>query len=420
MAPDTLASVPWDELEHAYGPAGDVPDLLRRIPKARGNKLQELAEELWSRVLHQGTFYSASPTVARWMADALPEADAEHQEFYYTMLGDFGSSARLSFKAGRAVACCAGGDPVHAEELKQVLQKAQHQAAAALAHSRTGIRLGAASVAGAFPDRDPAVVAALRDRYCAEPEAEVRGAILEGLERTQAAVRDWAGFLRDAAAQEKDPQLLLDLRALEVSAAGAGAGRGVEQELAASFAGAGVTVCNEEATARFFAALAQLGEDREFEGLMAALAEARSDGAALFLAERLLRRVFRDGREGWGERSFGWSNPDGSPPPQPNLARMALRGIGQLLLMKLFPWIFRWNMRRAAQRPKPPGMQKIEFWGVKGAPPAIPDPLEPRQRAALEALLRCDAAWTFRTNLWSLFALPEERTALREWLTGRA
>ena len=420
MAPDTLASVPWDELEHAYGPAGDVPDLLRRIPKARGNKLNELAGELWSRVLHQGTFYSASPAVARWMAEALPEADAEHQEFYYTMLGDFGSSARLSFKAGRAIECHAGGDPVHAEELKQVLQSIQHRAAAALTHPGIAIRLGAANVAGAFPDMDPAVVAALRDRYFAEPEPEVRGAILEGLDRTQAAVRDWPGFLRDAAAQEKNRQMLLDLRALEVSAAGAGAGRGAEQELAASFAGAEVSVFNEEATARFFEALAQLGEDREFEGMLAALAGAKSDGAALFLAERLLRRVFRDGREGWGQRSFGWTNSDGSPPPPPNLTRMALWGIGQLLLMKLFPWIFRWKVRRAAKRPKPPGMQKIDFWGVQGAPPAIPDPLEPRQRAAREALLRCDAAWTFRTNLWSLFALPEERTALREWLTGRA
>lgn len=419
MAPDTLASVPWDELEHAYGPAGDVPDLLRRIPKARGNKLNELAGELWSRVLHQGTFYSASPAVARWMADALPEADAEHQEFYFTMLGDFGSSARLSFQAGRAIECCAGGDPVHAAELKQVLQGVQQQAAGALAHPRIGVRLGAAQVAGAFPDMDPAVAAALRDRYFAEPEPEVRGAILEGLDRLHAAVLDWPGFLGEAAAIEKNPQLLLELRALAVRTAGPSADGGAAQNLVASFADAGVSVYNEQATERFFAALAQLGEDREFEGLLAALAGAKSDGAALFLAERLLRRVFRDGREGWGERSFGWTNPDGSPPPQPGLARMAVWGIGQLLLIKLLPWVFRWKVRRAAKRHKPPGMQKIDFWGVKGAPPAIPDPLEPRQRAALEALVRCDAAWTFRTNLWSLFALPEERDALREWLTGR-
>src|SRR5262245_57361628 len=47
----------WTELRHAYGSAGDIPDLLRRLsPDAKA----AVWDELWSRLVHQGTVYSAS------------------------------------------------------------------------------------------------------------------------------------------------------------------------------------------------------------------------------------------------------------------------------------------------------------------------------------------------------------------------
>src|SRR4051812_39521099 len=47
----------WASLEHAYGSAADVPDLLKQLsPDADG----DVWTELWSRLCHQGTIYSAS------------------------------------------------------------------------------------------------------------------------------------------------------------------------------------------------------------------------------------------------------------------------------------------------------------------------------------------------------------------------
>lgn len=47
----------WTELEHAYGEAGDVPELLKAV---EGPEDAEAWDELWSYLCHQGTVYSAS------------------------------------------------------------------------------------------------------------------------------------------------------------------------------------------------------------------------------------------------------------------------------------------------------------------------------------------------------------------------
>src|SRR5690349_6630978 len=56
----------WSKLRDAYGPADDIPALLDRlVPAAEG----AVWSDLWSRLCHQGTVYSASfaalPALAR-------------------------------------------------------------------------------------------------------------------------------------------------------------------------------------------------------------------------------------------------------------------------------------------------------------------------------------------------------------------
>jgi hypothetical protein len=51
----------WNELEHAYGNASDIPELLKQLftlPAADGNA--EPWFSLWSALAHQGDVYSAS------------------------------------------------------------------------------------------------------------------------------------------------------------------------------------------------------------------------------------------------------------------------------------------------------------------------------------------------------------------------
>jgi hypothetical protein len=52
----------WQELRHAYGSAGDIPDLLSRAQTdtRRGHVADSTWFSLWSALCHQGDTYSAS------------------------------------------------------------------------------------------------------------------------------------------------------------------------------------------------------------------------------------------------------------------------------------------------------------------------------------------------------------------------
>ena len=50
----------WRELKHAYGSAEDIPEIISALTP---DPTSPAWEDLWSRVCHQGTTYSASPAV---------------------------------------------------------------------------------------------------------------------------------------------------------------------------------------------------------------------------------------------------------------------------------------------------------------------------------------------------------------------
>jgi hypothetical protein len=59
--------VDWTNLRHAYGAAGDVPALLDSLTP---DPADEVWGELWSRICHQGSVYSASFAALPALADA--------------------------------------------------------------------------------------------------------------------------------------------------------------------------------------------------------------------------------------------------------------------------------------------------------------------------------------------------------------
>ncbi len=71
----SLDSPDWGRLQHAYGPALDIPDLLRQLeglPSSEG--MAEPWFSIWSALAHQGDVYPASfaavPHVVRVLASA--------------------------------------------------------------------------------------------------------------------------------------------------------------------------------------------------------------------------------------------------------------------------------------------------------------------------------------------------------------
>ncbi|MGF0669202.1 hypothetical protein ACQRWG_15410 [Stenotrophomonas maltophilia] len=65
MALIALDDPRWAELQHAYGAADDIPELLANLSIPKGERseddsIEDTWEELWSSLCHQGDVYSAS------------------------------------------------------------------------------------------------------------------------------------------------------------------------------------------------------------------------------------------------------------------------------------------------------------------------------------------------------------------------
>jgi hypothetical protein len=76
----------WSELDHAYGNAADIPDLLRQLetlPVSEGKN--EPWFSIWSSLAHQGDVYSASfaavPHIINYLSQNPIKADSSYFDF---------------------------------------------------------------------------------------------------------------------------------------------------------------------------------------------------------------------------------------------------------------------------------------------------------------------------------------------------
>ncbi|GID27930.1 HEAT repeat domain-containing protein [Paractinoplanes brasiliensis] len=77
---ETLDDVPWSDIHHAYGPAGDLPAQLRALLSGDADVRREAYGECYSNIFHQGTRYEASSYAAPFLLEMLaspstPERD---------------------------------------------------------------------------------------------------------------------------------------------------------------------------------------------------------------------------------------------------------------------------------------------------------------------------------------------------------
>ena len=74
-----LDQVDWSHLRHAYGPAEDVPALLRDLASPVEETAAAAEQELWSSIVHQGTVYAATapavPFLARLSSEGVRRAE---------------------------------------------------------------------------------------------------------------------------------------------------------------------------------------------------------------------------------------------------------------------------------------------------------------------------------------------------------
>ena len=78
----------WDELEDAYGKAGRIPELLNEAFKDKASKGAAQSGpwfDLWSRLYHQGTIYSASYAAVPLIIETIKKADGPLTMDYFLL-----------------------------------------------------------------------------------------------------------------------------------------------------------------------------------------------------------------------------------------------------------------------------------------------------------------------------------------------
>ncbi|MFI0937375.1 HEAT repeat domain-containing protein [Streptomyces sp. NPDC021020] len=160
-----LDAHPWSAVDHAYGPAGDLPELLRTFAEGGGGA-EEALDELYGSIVHQGTVYAAS-------ADAAP------------YLARIAASGRQTVDALRLLGCLAESEDEYGVEPGTVRAAVAAQLpllVALLSDGDPAVRQAAGWAVG--HTRDAATgLPAVRARLAAETEPAVRAELLSAYGR---------------------------------------------------------------------------------------------------------------------------------------------------------------------------------------------------------------------------------------------
>jgi HEAT repeat len=85
-----LDDIAWDQLDHAYGTAEDVPDMVRAAASDDPEEASEGIDELFGSVLHQGSVYTSTPAVLPFLMSIVTNPEAHHRG---TLAGFVGAAA---------------------------------------------------------------------------------------------------------------------------------------------------------------------------------------------------------------------------------------------------------------------------------------------------------------------------------------
>ncbi|WP_425395318.1 HEAT repeat domain-containing protein [Aeoliella sp.] len=200
---DSLVTIPWADREHAYGPATDVPDLLRALldpdPKVRSETLHAL----YGNVFHQGTRFPAAVDVVPFLielcaSEEVPERADLLQYWGRLIMGYFSIQERPCWGDGKQIHHYGEVRTPDVEEatgeyvitLHRVYEeslKGHELACELLTNDDQGVRLGAAWVLACLPTEADASVPELTRQMEVEPSGWVRAAIAFALGELDAA-----------------------------------------------------------------------------------------------------------------------------------------------------------------------------------------------------------------------------------------
>jgi hypothetical protein len=181
---DRLDNIPWKRLTHAYGPAEDVPDLLRSLRTARAEMTGEQSPlwHLFGNIWHQGTVYEATAYAVPFLIELAACPLVPGRLGILELLAAIATGSSFRDVHGSLL-----NEPDFAErkavELKWVEQA--HAAVAngvaaflAMTEEETDVRLAAAHVLALLPKHREVVCVRLRSMVNAETGSLQRAGLL--------------------------------------------------------------------------------------------------------------------------------------------------------------------------------------------------------------------------------------------------
>jgi hypothetical protein len=189
-----LRAVPWADLQHAYGPAKDVPHLLRKL-LARNPKVRSAAlDELYGNVFHQGTRFPVAPFVVPFLIEmcksrSVPRRDELLGYWGSLITGYFSVQERPTWGDGERIYC--NGEQLRADDpdewdpdftaalhgIYRESLKGHRLLCKLLASGDVWVRAGAAWVLACLPTKAAASLPELRARVRVEQSGWVRAVI---------------------------------------------------------------------------------------------------------------------------------------------------------------------------------------------------------------------------------------------------
>ncbi|WP_344427313.1 PBS lyase [Streptomyces lavendulocolor] len=210
-----IDEVDWASLGHAYGPADDVPGLLRGLASADAMEREVALDGMYGAVHHQGDVYDATLACIPFLLELVASPEVQDRGCVIELLTSIGGIDL----GGDDELDGLGPDDEGFEDAANYAMAAAAVAAGAdvflalVGDDDREVRLAAPGALASL-HRDPArVLVLLRERLTAETDTEVRLALVEAVgrialryESLRDEIADWLGWLVGAA---QDPALRL-------------------------------------------------------------------------------------------------------------------------------------------------------------------------------------------------------------------
>lgn len=83
---ENLEKIDWSQLGHAYGPADDVPDLLRSLASSDEDERSNAIHDLYGNIWHQGTVYRATAYAVPFLLELLESPEVSGKDEILVLL----------------------------------------------------------------------------------------------------------------------------------------------------------------------------------------------------------------------------------------------------------------------------------------------------------------------------------------------